>query len=95
MTSEAIMKMVRLPTAVAASEAEMVPVFARPERRAMMTMARMSSTMRMPKTSLAKGWSLRFISWRTLMMTVVEDMASMPPRNMESMVVQPKSWPTS
>jgi hypothetical protein len=64
-----------------------------PESSASMAMARMSSTIRMPKISSAKRCFIMPSSPSALMMIVVEDIESVAPRKMLSIVPQPNARP--
>jgi hypothetical protein len=81
-------------TVTAMSLGENDPVVAKPERSAIMMIARMSSTMRMPKMSSANFSFLSPSSLRALMMIVVEEMDRMAPRKTLSIVLQPNAWPS-
>ena len=78
------------PMAPASSE----PVVAKPESSAIITMARMSSTMRMPKMSCAKSALALPSSSSALMMMVVEEIERMAPRKTLSIRFQPNHDPS-
>ena len=67
---------------------------ARAESITIITMASMSSRMSTLITMPVKRCCRSPRSSKALYMMVVELMASMPPRNMQSMRPQPKAWPT-
>lgn len=58
-----------------------------------MTTAKRSSTISTAKTSEANFFWRRLRSVKALIMMVVDDMESMPPRNRLLMVVNPSRWP--
>ncbi len=92
-TSRTPRKETSFATVTAMSRVEKEPVVAKPERSAIMMIARMSSTMRMPKMSSANFSFFSPSSLRALMMMVVEEMERMAPRKTLSIVLQPKAWP--
>ena len=65
------------------------------ESRTISTTARRSSTTRVPNTMLVKGFPLSPRSSKALMMMVVEDIESIPPRKIRSIWVQPIAPPIS
>ena len=65
------------------------------DRMIIMKMPAISSITSVPNTSWAKSVFRTFSSSKALMMMVVDDMDSMPPRKMLSMVPQPISCPTA
>ena len=65
------------------------------DRMIIMKMPAMSSITSVPNTSWAKSFFRTFSSSKALMMMVVDDMDSMPPRKILSMVPQPMSCPTA
>ena len=87
------MKMVRPPSVCMTCPASTLPVLAMLDSKAIMPIARMSSMIRMPNTSWAKRSFLSFSSPSALTMIVVDDTASMAPRNTEFIVPQLKYEP--
>jgi hypothetical protein len=81
-------------TVVATSLAENEPEVAKPESNAIMIMARISSTIRMPKISVANFSFVLPRSSSALTMIVVDEIERIAPRKMQSMVPQPKARPT-
>ena len=80
------------------ADVSIVPPLACPVAMALnitiMTMARMSSNIRTLITLPANCCCRRPKSSKALYMIVVELMANMPPRKMQSIFAQPKAWPT-
>ena len=81
-------KRVSLPIVAATSWASSEPVMATPDSSAIITIARMSSMMRIPKINSANRSLLLPSSARALTMMVVEEMESMAPRKMLSITLQ-------
>ncbi len=94
-SSDTTRKMPSLPSVAATAPALTLPVSAMPESSAMMAMASTSSTMSTPKITCEKRSFLSPSSSSALTMMVVEEMASMAPRNSESISPQPKPRPIS
>ena len=65
------------------------------DRMIIMKMPAMSSITSVPNTSWAKSFFRTFSSSKALMMMVVDDMDSIPPKNTLSIVPQPMSCPTA
>ncbi|MCY1430048.1 hypothetical protein D9M71_459860 [compost metagenome] len=82
-----------LPRVASTSAGSTVPLAATPESRTIRPMPRMSSTIRMPKISWAKGSCFIFRSPRALTMMVVEEIARIAPRNSASMGLQANRRP--
>ena len=92
-TSVATRKIDSRPRVLPTSPRLREPVMAMPESSAIMAMARMSSMMRIPKISWAKGSFDLPSSANALTMMVVEEIDSIAPRNRLSMELHPKAWP--
>ena len=94
-TSTTARKMLSLPSVSPMSPTLRLPVIAMPDSSAIMAMPRMSSMIRIPNTSCAKRSFIRPMSPSTLMITVVDDIESMAPRKIRSIVPQSKNPPIS
>ena len=94
-TSDTVMKSSSLPSVTNATPALNWPVCAMPESSTSIAIARMSSTIRMPNTSCAKLSRFMPSSDSALTMIVVDEMASIAPRNSESIEFQPNALPIS
>ena len=91
-TNHRVKKNAKRPTPIASSIVEM-PAAANVESITIIMMPAISSTIKMPKTISVKCLPFSFKSSKALMIMVVELIASIPPKNILSIWLQPKAVP--
>ena len=91
-TNHRVKKNAKRPTPMASSIVEM-PAAAKVESITIIMMPAISSTIKMPKTISVKRLPLSFKSSKALMIMVVELIASIPPKKILSIWLQPKAVP--
>src|SRR5260363_345640 len=93
--NETVINSSRRASVVKACVVSTAPLLATPESNAIIAIARMSSTIKMPNTTCAKRSRFSPSSSSALTMMVVDEIASIAPRKNASIVFQPKLRPIS